>query len=59
MFLWEEKVSNLEGVEEVLREVHGVLHPLHQQVGRVHGQVGQSVVALSNFSSSSDIPILN
>ena len=37
---------NLERVEKVLCEVHGVLHPLHQQVGGVHGQVGQGVVTL-------------
>ena len=39
--------SHLERVEEV-GEVHGVLHALHQQMGRVHGQVGKRVVALNS-----------
>ena len=38
---------HLERVEEV-GEVHGVLHALHQQMGRVHGQVGKRVVALNS-----------
>ena len=52
------KLLNLERVEKVLREVHGVLHPLHQQVGGVHGQVGQGVVTLSQFFHA-EIPKVN
>ena len=49
LFVLKKIILNLERVEEVLGEVHGVLHPLHQQVGGVHGQVGQGVVTLSQI----------